>query len=67
VASGVETRRVIRSVGGADYKEVLGKELAVMRDSEMWRAGKAMRDLRPKEPEKKGARTARGIAGRQSN
>ncbi len=67
VASGAETRRVIRSCGGADYRERLGKELAVMHDSEMWRAGKATRALRPKEPEKAGARTARGVGGRQSN
>ncbi|MDD5339340.1 MAG: ketol-acid reductoisomerase [Dehalococcoidales bacterium] len=67
VASGAETKRVIQSVGGADYKEVLGKELAEMHNSEMWRAGKATRSLRPKEPEKKGARTAKGVGGRQSN
>ncbi len=67
VASGAETRRVIESIGGADYKEVLGKELAVMHNSEMWRTGQATRDLRPKEPEKKGAKTAKGVGGRESN
>jgi ketol-acid reductoisomerase len=67
VANGTETRRVIESVGGADYKEVLGKELAEIHNSEMWRAGKATRDLRPKELEKKGAKTAKGVAGRESN
>ncbi len=67
VAGGMETRRVIKACGGANYKELLGKELAVMGNSEMWQAGKATRDLRPKEPEKKGAKTAKGIAGRQSN
>jgi ketol-acid reductoisomerase len=66
VASGVETRRVIENCGGPDYREVLGKELAEIHDSEMWRAGKATRDLRPKEPEKKG-RTAKGVGGRQGN
>ena len=65
VANGTETKRVIESVGGPDYKEVLGKELAEIHDSEMWRAGKATRDLRPKESEKKGARTAKGIGGRK--
>jgi ketol-acid reductoisomerase len=67
VASGAETRRVIENCGGPDYREVLGKELAEIHDSEMWRAGKATRDLRPKEPEKKGAKTAKGVGGRQGN
>jgi ketol-acid reductoisomerase len=67
VASGAETKRVIENCGGPDYREVLGKELAEIHDSEMWRAGKATRDLRPKEPEKKGAKTAKGVGGRQGN
>jgi ketol-acid reductoisomerase len=67
VATGVETRRVIRSTGRPDYKELLGKELSAMGNSEMWRAGKATRSLRPKEPEKANIKTARGTAGRQSN
>ena len=67
VASGVETMRVIEVCGRPDYKEILGKELAVIHESEMWRAGKATRDLRPKEAAKSGADTAIGTAGRQSN
>ena len=67
VAAGAETRRVIRACGGPDYRELLGKELKVMRDSEMWQAGKATRDLRPKESEKANIKTAKGTAGRQSN
>jgi ketol-acid reductoisomerase len=67
VANGTETKRVIESVGGPDYREVLGKELAVMHNSEMWRAGKATRSLRPKEPEKANIKTAKGTAGRQQN
>jgi ketol-acid reductoisomerase len=67
VATGVETRRVIRSCGRPDYKQLLGKELAVMGNSEMWRAGKATRSLRPKEPEKANIKTAKGTAGRQRN
>ncbi len=31
----------------ADYREQLDKELAVIRDSEMWQAGAAVRSLRP--------------------
>ncbi len=67
VASGAETKRVIDSCGGPDYRELLGKELAVMHDSEMWKAGKTTRDLRPKEGEKANIKTAKGTAGRQSN
>jgi ketol-acid reductoisomerase len=67
VATGAETRRVIRACGGPDYRELLGKELKVMHDSEMWRAGQATRDLRPKEAAKANIKTARGTAGRQSN
>jgi len=67
VASGVETRRVIESVGRPDYKELLGKELKVMGDSEMWQAGKATRDLRPKEEAKAITDATKGVAGRKSN
>ncbi len=47
VASGEETRRVIRTCGKVNYKQQLGKELAVMGNSEMWQAGKTTRSLRP--------------------
>ncbi len=67
VAAGVETRRVIRACGRPDYKQLLGKELSVMGNSEMWQAGKATRSLRPKESEKANIKTAKGTAGRQSN
>jgi len=67
VATGKETRRVISSCGKADYKTKLGKELAVLHDSEMWRAGKTTRDLRPKEKAKTNAGSAVGVAGRKSN
>jgi len=67
VASGAETRRVIRSTGRPDYKVLLGKELTDMGNSEMWQAGKATRALRPKEPAKKISKSTKGIAGRKSN
>jgi ketol-acid reductoisomerase len=67
VASGEETRRVITECGRPDYKVRLGKELDEIKNSEMWRAGKATRDLRPKEEAKTGAATAKGVGGRQSN
>ena len=52
VASGKETARVLESTGGPNYQELLGKELAEMGASEMWRAGKATRALRPKQAAK---------------
>ena len=67
VASGAETRRVIRSCGGLNYKTQLGKELAVMGNSEMWQAGKTTRDLRPKEKAKANFDTAKGTGGRKTN
>jgi ketol-acid reductoisomerase len=47
VVSGEETRIVLVANSAADYKEKLDVELAEMRDSEMWRAGAAVRSLRP--------------------
>src|SRR3990170_2108714 len=49
VTSGVETERVLAACGRPDYQEQLSRELNEMGNSEMWRAGKATRDLRPKE------------------
>jgi len=67
VADGAETRRVIRTCGRSDYKQLLGKYLAVMGNSEMWRAVKATRELRPKEAARKDLNSAKGTGGRQSN
>ena len=67
VAAGDETKRVFSSVGRSDYKQVLGKELAEMGNSEMWLTGKATRALRPKEPAKANLASASGTAGRQGN
>jgi ketol-acid reductoisomerase len=47
VVSGEETRRVLDANGRPDYRDQLEKELAVLRNSEMWRAGAAVRSLRP--------------------
>ncbi|MEI7895366.1 MAG: ketol-acid reductoisomerase, partial [Myxococcales bacterium] len=47
VAAGEETRIVIKSNGAADYRDKLDAELTEMRQSEMWRAGAAVRSLRP--------------------
>ena len=67
VASGEETRRVIRSCGRLNYKTQLGKELSAMGNSEMWQAGKTTRDLRPKEKAKANMESAKGTVGRQTN
>ena len=47
VRTGEETRIVLAANGTADYKEKLEGELKRMRESEMWRAGAAVRALRP--------------------
>jgi len=67
VASGVETKRVLQTCGRPDYQERLTKELNRLGNSEMWRAGKATRKLRPKEAAKKFASKAKGTVGRGSN
>ena len=67
VASQSEARRVVRVCGKADYKVKLDEELKLMRDSEMWRAGAAVRKLRPHEGVKAGAESAAGVKGRGKN
>jgi ketol-acid reductoisomerase len=47
VVSGEETRIVLDANSRDDYREGLEKELAVIRNSEMWQAGAAVRSLRP--------------------
>lgn len=49
VASGNEAQLSIDSNSKADYREKLEDELAELRESEMWRAGKVVRSLRPSE------------------
>ncbi len=65
VKSGAEAERVIRVCGRPDYQERLSKELAAIRDSEMWRAGAAVRALRPKEKARAITKTTKGISGRK--
>ncbi len=65
VKAGEETRRVIRVCGRKGYQERLNKELAAMGNSEMWRAGKAVRSLRPKTPAKKVTTATKGVKGRK--
>jgi len=47
VVSGEEARIVLRANSAPDYKEKLEAELREMRDSELWKAGAAVRALRP--------------------
>ncbi len=47
VATGNEAQRSIDSNSQPDYREKLEVELEELRDSEMWKAGKAVRSLRP--------------------
>ncbi len=47
VVSGKETEIVLEANSAPDYRERLQGELNAIRDSEMWKAGAAVRDLRP--------------------
>jgi ketol-acid reductoisomerase len=67
VESGVETRRVLAACGKRDYQSTLARELAEIRNSEMWRAGAAVRSLRPKEAARKVSKSTKGVAGREAN
>jgi ketol-acid reductoisomerase len=67
VKSGRETARVIRACGAKDYRLRLDAELARMGNSEMWRAGKAVRGLRPTQKARAITGSTRGVAGRGSN
>jgi ketol-acid reductoisomerase len=47
VVAGEETAIVLEANSAVDYRERLEEELREMRESEMWRAGAAVRSLRP--------------------
>ena len=47
VKEGRETRRVLESCSAPDYRDRLQRELDEWKNSEMWRAGAAVRSLRP--------------------
>jgi ketol-acid reductoisomerase len=66
VKSGEECRRVLSACGKANYQQQLTKELAVMGNSEMWLAGKAVRALRPKEAARAIAAGTKGVTGRST-
>lgn len=52
VINGTETRRTLECNGAPDYREKLEAELSVIHNSEMWRAGQAVRGLRPENRKK---------------
>jgi ketol-acid reductoisomerase len=52
VKQGKETEIVLKANSAPDYRKKLDKELAAMRNSEMWRAGAAVRGLRPENRKK---------------
>lgn len=47
VVTGVETKRVLEANSAPDYRAKLQKELDLIKNSEMWLAGSAVRALRP--------------------
>ncbi|MCC6354796.1 MAG: ketol-acid reductoisomerase [Verrucomicrobiae bacterium] len=67
VKSGKECARVLSACGGANYQKQLQKELDEIGNSEMWRAGKAVRELRPKEMARAIGKGTKGVSGRASN
>ena len=67
VKTGKETHRVLTACGRKNYQAQLDRELAAMGNSEMWRAGKAVRSLRPTEGAKKRAGSTKGTGGRGGN
>lgn len=66
VASGQEAARVIQSCGKKNYQQQLARELGRIRDSEMWRAGAAVRALRPREKAREITRGTKGVTGRRA-
>ena len=52
VKTGKETKRVLEANSAPDYMTKLRKELNVIKNSEMWKAGAAVRSLRPENRKK---------------
>jgi len=65
VASGKEAARVIKVCGAKDYPARVARELAAIRNSEMWQAGAAVRALRPTQKAKAITKSTKGVSGRQ--
>ena len=56
---------MIKACGKPDYQKQLAKELGAIRDSEMWRAGAAVRSLRPAEKAHVTSKGTKGVTGRK--
>jgi ketol-acid reductoisomerase len=67
VKSGKETERVLSYCGAPDYQKTLAAELSEIKNSEMWRAGAAVRSLRPHEAAKAVTASTKGVSGRAGN
>jgi ketol-acid reductoisomerase len=67
VKKGAETRRVISVCGRKGYQDRLDKELSAIHNSEMWKAGEAVRSLRPKTKAKEITKATKGVRGRKGN
>ncbi len=65
VATGAEAERVIKVCSAKNYPQQVAKELAAIRNSEMWRAGAAVRSLRPTEKAKVITAGTKGVSGRK--
>ncbi len=52
VKSGTETAIVLKANSAPDYRERLDRELEEMKNMEMWKAGAALRDIRPERRKK---------------
>jgi ketol-acid reductoisomerase len=66
VKSGKETARVISACSRKNYPQLVAKELGAIRDSEMWRAGAAVRALRPREKARAITKGTKGVTGRRA-
>ncbi len=67
VVTGKEAGRVLEACSQPNYSELVTQELNEIGNSEMWRAGKAVRALRPKEAAKEVLKGTKGVGGRASN
>ena len=67
VKDGRECARVLSACGGPNYQKLLQKELNQLHNSELWRAGAAVRALRPKEAARAITKGTKGVSGRASN
>ena len=62
VKTGKETEIVLRVNSAPDYREKLEAELALMGNSEMWKAGAAVRSLRPENWKGSAGKSAKKVA-----